>query len=150
DPDGYERIFDAFYKGAFDAGIQVRILGEDDVDELAVATTPVLVVPALYTADESLLDALVAYAQSGGHLVLGPRSGYADHDLRARTEVQPAGVSDAAGVSYDEYSSLEAPIGVRAVAGSPLRLPPDARAASWAEGLQPIGAETLVEYEHPF
>ena len=27
-----------------------------------------------------------AYAEAGGHLVLGPRTGYADHEARARTE----------------------------------------------------------------
>ena len=104
-PDGgpdaaaYHGIFDAFYRGAFDAGLQVRILharqlhdpsGDGDPEE-AARRHPVLVVPALYVADDETLDWLAAYAEAGGHLVLGPRTGYADHEARARTNRRPAG-----------------------------------------------------------
>ena len=47
---------------------------------------PVLVAAGHYLADDATLDWLVAYAAAGGHLVLGPQTGYADHEGRARGE----------------------------------------------------------------
>ncbi|WP_373294870.1 beta-galactosidase trimerization domain-containing protein [Streptomyces fuscichromogenes] len=43
---------------------------------------PVPAAAALYVVDGIFLDRLVAYARAGGHLVLGPRTGYADHEAR--------------------------------------------------------------------
>ena len=55
----------------------------------AVEQHPVLVVPGLYVAEDATLDWLKAYAHAGGHLVLGPRTGYGDDEARARADVQP-------------------------------------------------------------
>ena len=71
---------------------------------------PVLVVPGLLVADNALLDWLRAYAAAGGHLVLGPRTAYGDEEGRARTEVKPARLADAAGVRYQEFSNLNDPL----------------------------------------
>ena len=67
-----------------------------DADAL-VARWPVLVVPALYVADDALLDLLDAYARAGGHLVLGFRSGYADEEARRAPEVMPGRLREAVG-----------------------------------------------------
>ncbi|MEV8098444.1 beta-galactosidase [Kitasatospora sp. NPDC085879] len=165
-PDGspdsasYHRIFDPFYRGAFESGRQVRILharqlhdarGEREgvAPEEAARRHPVLVAPALYLAEDSLLDWLAAYAHAGGHLVLGPRTGYADHEARARHEPAPARLVTAAGAWYDELSNLSADLPVRAAAGSPLTLPAGATATRWVEGLTAVDATALVEYDHP-
>ena len=156
DPDAYHRVFDAFYRGAFDAGRQVRILharrlqvGDGLTPQETVRRHPVLVVPALYLADDATLDRLAAYAHAGGHLVLGPRTGYADHEARARTEPAPGRLTDAAGVSYDEFSNLVRDVPVRSVPGGPLRLPEGATATRWADGLTVTDAEILAGYDHP-
>ncbi|MDX3451023.1 beta-galactosidase [Streptomyces sp. ME02-8801-2C] len=160
DDTAYHRIFDPFYRGAFDAGRQVRIVharqlhdpsGEREglTPEEAVTRHPVLVVPALYMVDDTTLDWFAAYAEAGGHLVLGPRTAYADLEARARHELSPGRLVDAAGVSYDEFSNLAAEIPVRAVPGGPLRLPDDATASHWVDGLTVTDAEPLVTYDHP-
>jgi len=146
-PDGrsYERIFDAFYRGAFDAGLQARVLHPG---RLADGELPsVLVVPAFYAADDDTLDRLRAYAEAGGHLVLGPRTAYGDTEARARTDVQPARLAEAAGVTYDEFSNLAEALPVTGTTTLPL--PPEARALHWADGLRPQGAEQLATYRHP-
>ncbi|MDH6622218.1 beta-galactosidase [Streptomyces sp. LBL] len=160
DPEAYHRIFDPFYRGAFDAGRQVRIVhsrqlhdprGErgGSTPEEAVRRHPVLVVPALYIAADSTLDWLAAYAEAGGHLVLGPRTGYADHEARARQEPAPGRLTDAAGVTYDEFSNLVQEIPVRSASGGPLDLPEGATATRWADGLTVTDADVLVTYDHP-
>ncbi len=147
DDRSYHGLFDPFYRGAFDAGLQMRILHASQFSKDVVS--PVLVVPGLYLADDALLEQLVAYAAAGGHLVVGPRTGYADHEARARTATMPAGLAAAAGVSYDEYSNLSAELPVRAAADSPLELGDDAAATRWADGLQVDGADVLAGYDHP-
>ncbi|MET7480147.1 beta-galactosidase [Streptomyces sp. NPDC005648] len=154
DPAAYHRVFDPFYRGAFDAGRQVRIthvsqLVEDTAPEEAARRHPVLVVPALYIATDATLDWLTSYAHAGGHLVLGPRTGYADHEARARIEKAPGRLTEAAGVHYDEFSNLVGTVPVRGVDGGPLQLSADATATHWLEGLTPVDAETLASYEHP-
>ncbi|MFF3379185.1 beta-galactosidase [Streptomyces sp. NPDC002680] len=160
DDTAYHRIFDPFYRGAFDADRQVRIVharqlhdpsGEREglTPEEAVVRHPVLVVPALYVVDDTTLDWLAAYAHAGGHLVLGPRTAYADHEARARHEPAPGRLVEAAGVTYDEFSNLPDGIPVRAVPGGPLQLPDGATASHWADGLTVTDAEPLVTYDHP-
>ena len=60
----------------------------------------------------SMLDALVRYAEAGGHLVVGIRTGYGDQLARARPERAPGRLAAAAGVWYDEYSTLDVPVGI--------------------------------------
>jgi beta-galactosidase len=145
DERSYHGFFDAFYRGAFDAGLQVRILHTSQFTG-SVQDAPVLVVPALYLADTELLDQLVAYAEAGGHLVVGPRTGYADQEARARTDVQPARLAAAAGVWYDEFSNVSVDVPVRGVG---LDLGTGAAASRWIDGLIVDGADVLVGYDHP-
>ncbi|MFI1051306.1 beta-galactosidase [Streptomyces griseoruber] len=166
DPDGgpdtnaYHGIFDPFYRGTFESGRQVHIVHARQLHdpsgerqgpspEEAARRHPVLVVPALYLAADSTLDWLADYAHAGGHLVLGPRTGYADHEGRARHEPAPGRLVEAAGASYEEFSNLTADIPLRAAPGSPLCLPEQATATRWIEGLTALDAEVLTTYDHP-
>jgi beta-galactosidase len=104
----------------------------------------VLVVPTLYIASDAELDALVAYAEAGGHLVVGIRTGYGDQLARARTEPAPARIGGPAGIRYDEYSTLDAPAGVQS---DVLDLPEIAAGTGWADGLEVDGADVLATYQ---
>jgi beta-galactosidase len=160
DEAAYHGLFDPFYRGAFDAGLQIRIMhvgqlvgaaGESRgvAPEEAARAHPVLVVPGLYIVDDATLDWLGAYAAAGGHLVLGPRTGYADKEARARTDVMPARLAATAGVSYDEFSNLSEDIPLVAPTDGGFALPGEARATRWADGLTPTGATVLTAYVHP-
>lgn len=157
DPETYPRIFNAFYRGAFDAGLQVAVVRSGrllaEAPGAVARTHPVLVVPALYVAPDDLLRWLERYAEAGGHLVLGPRTAYADHEARARAQVQPATLASAAGAWYGEFTNLDAPVAVRATAGGSLELEHGAAATAWVDALQADeveGAEVLAGYDDPF
>ena len=147
DPRSYLRIFDAFYRGAFEAGRQASIVHVEQflaADPVAFARdNPVLVVPTLYIASDAALDALVAYANAGGHLVAGIRTGYGDELARARTEEAPARIGVPAGIRYDEYSTLDSPVPVHS---DVLDLTPEAAADGWADGIELRGADVLASY----
>ncbi|WP_129842357.1 beta-galactosidase [Streptomyces sp. RFCAC02] len=158
-PDGegdrrsYHAVFDAFYRGAFDAGRQVRIIHEGQLfaeDPAAFAARrPVLVAAGLLVATDGALRWLERYAAAGGHLVLGIRTGYGDEEVRARRERKPAFLDEAAGVWYDEFSTLRDPVPVTAPDGSPLDLPEGTTATRWIDGLRVTDAEVLASYTHP-
>ena len=150
DPDSYRHIVSAFSRGIFDANRQQRLVrpqqllpsrggGQSPAD--AAAQYPVLIAAAFYTAADEDLDFLVAYAQAGGHLVVGPRTGYGDAEGRVRVERAPGRIADAAGVWYEELASLpSAVLASGAVPGA---------GTGFVEGLVATDAEILASYEHP-
>ncbi len=150
DPDSYRHVVAAFSRGIFDAKRQQRLVrpqhllpsrgGQAD-PAAAAARYPVLIAAAFYTAADEDLDFLVRYARAGGHLVVGPRTGYGDREGRARLERAPARITDAAGVWYDELASLPSPVPVRGLL--------QGAATGFAEGLNAAGAEVLARYRHP-
>ena len=157
DQRSYHRIFDAFYRGTFDAGVPARLVHDDQIlgldgdglDPAEVATElPVLVVPGLLVADDVLLTWLRSYAASGGHLVVGPRTAYGDEEGRARIEVKPALLADAAGVRYQEFSNLGDPVGVVAESDG-FALSDGALATDWVDGLISEGSKVIAGYDHP-
>jgi beta-galactosidase len=110
---------------------------------------PVLIAAGLYLTDDDTLDWLREYALAGGHLIIGPRTGYADHEARARIDRMPARLADAAGVWYDEFSTIHTPIAVTATDPGTLVIPEGSAATRWVDGLHPDGATVLAEYRHP-
>ena len=157
DQRSYHRIFDAFYRGTFDAGVSARLLhdshlvGPDslNLDPATVAADlPVLIVPGLLVAGDELLGWLRAYAAAGGHLVIGPRTAYGDDEGRARTEVKPALLADAAGVHYQEFSNLLQPVAVTSESDG-FSLSAGAAATDWSDGLVSGGSKIILGYDHP-
>ena len=157
DERSYHRIFDAFYRGTFDAGVSARLIHDDQIiqpdgttiDPATMAQElPVLIVPALLIADDALLVWLRDYAAAGGHLVLGPRTGYGDGEGRARTEIKPAHLADAAGVSYQEFSNLNDPVDL-VVESDAFDLAPTSQATDWSDGLISSGSKVVLGYAHP-
>ncbi len=157
DQRSYHRIFEAFYRGTFDAGVGARIVhdsqlvGPDSLGrspaELA-AELPVLIVPGLLVAGDELLAWLRAYAAAGGHLVIGPRTAYGDDEGRARTEVKPAHLADAAGVHYQEFSNLLQPVPVTPESDG-FSLSAGAAGVDWSDGLVSEGSKIILGYDHP-
>jgi len=156
DERSYQRIFEAYYRGTFDAGLSTRILHDDQLVSASggldpadvAAELPVLVAPGLLVADDELLTWLRSYAEAGGHLVLGIRTAYGDEEGRARTEVKPALLADAAGVSYQEFSNLNDPLPITSTSED-LTIGAASHATRWIDCLVTHGAKVLAEYEHP-
>ncbi|TWD75187.1 beta-galactosidase [Kribbella amoyensis] len=145
DQASYRAMVTAFYTGIVDAGLRPGILAAEHLTDPAAlaARYPVLIVPAFYVASDDELAVLTEYARAGGHLVLGPRTGYADPEARARTEIAPGPLRDAAGVHYLEYENLLDPQPVNGTVA------PGGHATRWADDLVLDDAETLAWYEHP-
>ncbi|WP_432571647.1 beta-galactosidase [Kineococcus sp. SYSU DK005] len=165
DPHSYSRVLNSWLKAATSTGTQVRIVHPDSDWH----GQQVLVVPALYVADEALLQSITARARQGAHVVLTFRSGYADEWLRVRWTRAPGPLREAVGASYQEYCTLPEPIRLTVAATDPrpgaqdrpaqdlpaqdlpaLELAEGASACAWADALVAESAQVLLGYDDPF
>ena len=106
-----------------------------------------LIVPALYIADDTLLQRISDYVKNGGHVVMTFKSGFANENSAVRWVRAPGPLRDAAGFSYQELSNLEQPLALK---GDPFHAGADNKVMYWAEFLMPEHAKALAYYDHPF
>jgi beta-galactosidase len=138
DKASYRTIVTAFYAGVLDAGLRPGVVPVERLE--AALSAPVVVAAGLYVAADSVLNRLVDYARDGGHLIVGPRTGYADEEARPRVAVAPGPLRETAGVGYQEFENLDTAVPVTGLAGSATR---------WAETLIVDDALVLASYQHP-
>ena len=106
-----------------------------------------LIVPALYIVDDALLQRIVEFVRGGGHVLMTFKSGFADENCRVRSTRQPGPLRQAAGFSYQEFSTLEYPLTLK---DDPFGVGEANQVMYWAEFLEPETAEPLAVYDHPF
>jgi beta-galactosidase len=116
-----------------------------------------LIVPALYIADDALLQRIADYVKGGGHVVMTFKSGFANENSAVRWVRAPGPLREAAGFSYQEFSNLEHPLALK---GDPFHVMQEGQASPanlfanqvsyWAEFLMPEHAKALAYYDHPF
>jgi beta-galactosidase len=106
-----------------------------------------LIVPALYIADDALLQRIADYVKSGGHVVMTFKSGFANENSAVRWVRAPGPLREAAGFSYQEFSNLEHPLALK---GDPYHAGDGNKVEHWAEFLMPEHAKAIAYYDHPF
>jgi beta-galactosidase len=106
-----------------------------------------LLVPPLYAAPDGLLERVSRFVEQGGQAVVALKSGFANEHSTVRWVRAPGPLRKAAGVSYQEFSSLPGPVALKP---DVFGLKSENTASVWAEMLMPEGAETVLSYEHPF
>lgn len=144
----YEKSLASVYRGLYDAGLSADVLSPtqlrqacDDNPAELLERWPVLVAISLYVVSDPDLDFLRRYVDAGGHLVWTPRSGMADEEAIVRAEIMPGALREAAGVHYQESTSLLERVPVTGL---------DGHGQWYAHCLVPEEAEVLAHYEHPF
>jgi beta-galactosidase len=106
-----------------------------------------LIVPALYIADDALLQTISDYVKKGGYAVVTFKSGFANENCAVRWVRAPGPLREAAGFSYQEFSNLESPLTLK---GDPFHAGENNKVMYWAEFLMLEQAEALAYYDHPF
>jgi len=94
-----------------------------------------------------VLAKLVDYVKGGGNLVLAFKSGFCNEYSTVRWEMAPGPLRMAAGLHYQEFSSLLRPLALK---DDPFQVGADNRVSEWAEMLIPDTAKPLAYYDHPF
>jgi beta-galactosidase len=106
-----------------------------------------LIVPALYIADDAQLQRISDYVKNGGHVVMTFKSGFANENSAVRWVRAPGPLREAAGFSYQEFSNLEHPLALK---DDPFHAGDNNKVEYWAEFLMLDHAKALAYYDHPF
>ncbi len=63
-----------------------------------------VVVPALYSASEDVLQGLNSYVKDGGHLITTFRTAFSDEQIKIYDDTQPHILHECLGLHYDQYT----------------------------------------------
>jgi beta-galactosidase len=140
----YSSLVDQFHRVLYKQNVGVDFLFPEDPD---FSRYKVVIIPALYIADDALLQKISDYVKGGGHVVMTFKSGFANENSAVRWVRAPGPLREAAGFSYQEFSNLEKPLALK---GDPFHAGEDNRVSYWAEFLMPEHAQPLAYYDHPF
>jgi beta-galactosidase len=144
EPDGYVSLVQQMHKALYDLNVGADFVFPETQD---FSQYKMLIVPALYISDDALLKRISDYVKNGGHVVMTFKSGFANENSAVRWVRAPGPLREAAGFSYQEFSSLEHPLALR---DDPFHAGADDTVFYWAEFLMPEHAKALVYYDHPF
>jgi len=145
---GYDSIVQQMHHSLYELNVGCDFVFPSTEDFSAYK---LLIVPALYIADDALLQRISDYVKNGGHVVMTFKSGFANENSAVRWVRAPGPLRQAAGFSYQEFSSLEHPLTLK---GDPFHVGQQNASANqvsyWAEFLVPEHAKPLAFYDHPF
>lgn len=140
----YNQVLRPFYDALYRMNVEVDILSPDSTMELD--KYKLIVVPALYAASDAEIARLNDYAKRGGHLLYTFKSGFSDENVKVRYATQPGAISEAAGVSYQLFTTPENV----SLDGDPFGVgEADNKARWWMEMLHPTTAKVVARYKHP-
>jgi beta-galactosidase len=140
----YNALVTQLHRAFYNQNVGVDFVFPDTAD---FSKYKLLVVPALYIADDALLKKIAGYVQQGGHVLMTYKSGFANESSAVRWERAPGPLRAAAGFNYQEFSNLEKPLALK---DDPFQVGKDNAVNTWAEFLQLEGAKPLAFYDHPF
>lgn len=141
----YMTILHQFHRLLYEMNVETDFVFPDSED---LSRYAVLLVPPLYVASDAQLERLAGYVRDGGHLLLTFKSGFADENSTLRWVRAPGPLREAAGFSYQEFSTLRQPL---PLAGDPFGVGQAGNQVRvWMEMLELEGAEALARYDHHF
>lgn len=97
-----------------------------------------IVTPALYSVSDAFVQKMKGFVQAGGVVVSSFKSFVADRQLSVYSDVQPHGMTDCFGMSYNQFTEP----GRATVAGE--------NVFYFAELLKPDKAQVIESYEHKY
>lgn len=98
---GYNTVMRWFSDALYRLNIEYDMISSREQD---FSSYECLIVPALYSAPESLLLALDSYVKNGGHLITTFRSGFSDEYLKIYPDMQPHILHECLGLHYDQFT----------------------------------------------
>ncbi len=140
----YSALVHQFHRVLYNANVGVDFVFPEAAN---FSDYKVLIVPALYIADDNLLQKITEYVRGGGHVLMTFKSGFCNENSMVRWVRQPGPLREAAGFSYQEFSNLEKPLPLK---GDPFKAADENKVMYWAEFLMPEHAQAIAYYDHPF
>lgn len=155
---GYNTVMRWFSDALYRLNIEYDMISSREQD---FSGYECLIVPALYSAPESLLLALDSYVRNGGHLISTFRSGFSDEYLKIYPDMQPHILHECLGLHYDQFTHphhvdiVPVQSDVMAAAQEHFSHPDDSAfsltssACEWMELITCDTAVPVLKYSHP-
>jgi beta-galactosidase len=155
---GYNTVMRWFSDALYRLNIEYDMISSREQD---FSGYECLIVPALYSAPESLLLALDSYVKNGGHLITTFRSGFSDEYLKIYPDMQPHILHECLGLHYDQFTHphhvdiVPVQSDVMAAAQEHFSHPDDSAfsltssACEWMELITCDTAVPVLKYSHP-
>ena len=155
---GYNTVMRWFSDALYRLNIEYDMISSKERD---FSSYECLIVPALYSAPESLLLALDSYVRNGGHLMTTFRSGFSDEYLKIYPDMQPHILHECLGLHYDQFTHphhvdiVPVQSDVMAAAQKHFSHPDDSAfsltssACEWMELITCDTAVPVLKYSHP-
>ena len=155
---GYNTVMRWFSDALYRLNIEYDMISSKERD---FSGYECLIVPALYSAPESLLLALDSYVKNGGHLITTFRSGFSDEYLKIYPDMQPHILHECLGLHYDQFTHphhvdiVPVQSDVMAAAQKHFSHPDDSAfsltssACEWMELITCDTAVPVLKYSHP-
>ena len=140
----YGSLVRQIHRSLYDLNIGADFVFPEDAD---FSSYKLLIVPALYVADDALLQRISDYVKHGGHVLMTFKSGFTNENTAVRWTMAPGPLRQALGFHYQEFSNLAQPLALK---GDPYHAGADNKVQYWAEFLQLDTAKPLAFYDHPF
>lgn len=141
----YNDIFRWIYDALYQLNIECDILSDEDVDLFGQYS--LLITPALYSASDTVIDALRAYVENGGHLFSTFKTAFSDSMLKIYADDQPHGMTEVFGMTYDQFTDA-VNVGLKNLQFPTQAKTSDNTVSYWMELLRPTTAQTLASYNH--
>lgn len=155
---GYNTVMRWFSDALYRLNIEYDMISSREQD---FSDYECLIVPALYSAPESLLLELDSYVRNGGHLITTFRSGFSDEYLKIYPDMQPHILHECLGLHYDQFTHphhvdiVPVQSDVMAAAQEHFSHPDDSAfsltssACEWMELITCDTAVPVLKYSHP-
>lgn len=155
---GYNTVMRWFSDALYRLNIEYDMISSKERD---FSSYECLIVPALYSAPESLLLALDSYVRNGRHLITTFRSGFSDEYLKIYPDMQPHILHECLGLHYDQFTHphhvdiVPVQSDVMAAAQKHFSHPDDSAfsltssACEWMELITCDTAVPVLKYSHP-
>lgn len=144
DSRNYNDLFRALYDQFYKLNVRTDIFDEDHIN---LANYKLVVVPALYSVSDNVLESLNQYVKDGGHVIYTFKSGFTDEHVKVRTKIQPGIISESAGIHYELFVD---PDGCQLVPQDEMiDSSSDMGLQDWMELLVPDTAQVLAKYDDP-
>lgn len=143
----YNDIVRWMYDSLYEMNLECDVVDAEalaDGNALESGRYRMVVVPALYCADERLIRKLAVFVEEGGVLVSSFKSFVADRYASVYPDAQPHGLTGVFGLSYQQFTEPGRAVLKEKSTGA------EEKIRYFMELLSLAGAESLADYEHPY
>ncbi len=100
----YNNVFRWFHDALYYINGECDIIPAQAEPEI-LARYSLIIIPAMYSATEEVIERIRAYVYNGGHIIMSFRSCFADEHIKIYADNQPHGLTECFGMTYDQFTT---------------------------------------------